>query len=50
MLRLIMDPNARASAEDLHEVDPKLHANLTMMLTCDREMIEDTFCQYVPMG
>jgi hypothetical protein len=50
MLRLIMDPNARASAEDLYEVDPKLHANLTMMLTCDREMIEDTFCQYVPIG
>ena len=26
-------------------MDPKLHANLQMMLTCEPEMIADTFCQ-----
>ena len=36
---------AHATLEDLREVDPKLHANLSMMLTCEPSLIEDTFCQ-----
>lgn len=45
LYRLMIDPHAKATHEDLREVDPKLHANLHMMLTCERSMIEDTFCQ-----
>ncbi|MGB1597732.1 MAG: hypothetical protein ACPIOQ_33560, partial [Promethearchaeia archaeon] len=26
-------------------MDPKLYANLNMMLTCEPELIEDSFCQ-----
>lgn len=45
MFRLMMDPKARATHEDLREVDPKLHANLQMMLQAEPAEIEDTFCQ-----
>jgi hypothetical protein len=29
----------------IYKVDAKLHSNLLMMLTCERTLIEDTFCQ-----
>jgi len=45
LFRLIIDPTATATFDDLKEVDPSLHANLSLMRNCPPDEVYDTFCQ-----